>query len=90
MNVFQPVPVAPVAPKAYQRYPLVMHKGEWPGIQSKHVQSADEEADAKADGWGHERPAVPEPVPEKPVLTMEERVSALEEQFAALGKKKVK
>lgn len=67
----------------YQRYPLVLHRGAWPNIESRQANSAEDEAEALAAGWSTARPAIPEPEPEKPVLTLEERVAALEELILA-------
>ncbi len=80
----EPLQTAP-ANAAYARYPLVMHLGEHPNIRSRHVKSVDEEADAIKAGWSHNRPHVPEPEPEKPVLTLEDRVAALEATVAAMS-----
>lgn len=75
---------APVDKYSYQRYPLVVHRGEHPNIESRHCHSEADEADAIANGWSTVRPPVPEPEQEKPVLTLEERVAALEATVTAL------
>ena len=68
----------------YQRYPLVMHKGQHPNIQSIHVKSEQEEKAAAAKGFSLDRPSVAEPVPERPTLSLEERLDELEERIAVL------
>lgn len=74
------------APKkyVYQRYPLVMHKGKHPKIQSRQVETDDEEKTAAADGWSTERPKAPVVDEEIAGLTIEERVAVLEEKLVAL------
>jgi hypothetical protein len=73
-----------VKPYKYERYPLVMHKGQHPNIQSIQVKSEAEEQDAAAKGFSLNRPAVPDPAPERPTLTVEERLAELEDQVAEL------
>ena len=70
------------------RYPLVMHRGQFPNIQSKHVHSAEQETEARAEGFTTDRPHIPDPAPEKPVLTLEERVQALEDRVAEFEAKR--
>jgi hypothetical protein len=51
---------------------------------SGHILDAAHEATAAENGWTLSRPPIPEPEAERAALTLEERVTALEEQFAAL------
>lgn len=69
---------------AYQRYPLVMHRGQHPNIESCFAHSAEDEAAAIDAGWSLVRPSVPEPEPEKPVISVEDRLAALEDAVAEL------
>ncbi len=75
----EPLSPAPGQPVENRRYPLVVHRGEHPNIQSRRVHGEDEEKEALESGWQLQRPNIPEPEPEKPVLTLEQRVEALEE-----------
>ena len=68
----------------YQRYPLVMHKGQHPNIQSIRVESEKEEQAAAAKGFSLERPPVAEPAPERRTLSIEERLDEMEERIAVL------
>jgi hypothetical protein len=86
-NEFTPAPEAK-QPYTYERYPLVMHRGQYPHIESRQAKSAEDEASAREAGWSTEAPTLPPPPEEKPPLTIEQRVAALEEKFAALDAKR--
>lgn len=66
-------------PAAYQRYPITMHRGVHPSIQSRLAHSLEEEEEAAALGWSTQSPKIPDPVEPEALLTIEERISALEE-----------
>lgn len=74
----------PPAQYYYQRYPLVMHRGKHPKVESLQVNSKADEESAIASGYSTVVPKIPDPPPEAPVLTVEERLEEMEESFAGV------
>ena len=62
-----------------------MHKENEDGsFISGHIVDAAHEETATRNGWVLVRPPIPEPEPERAVLTLEERVAALEALLAPI------
>jgi hypothetical protein len=57
---------------------MAVHRGKYPNIQSRFVESEDEEQEALAHGWSANAPIVPAPEEITTPLTVEERLVALE------------
>ncbi len=79
-----PTIVPSKAPAAFQRYPISLHRGQWPNIQSRHAQNEEEEAAALEAGWSTVCPRIPDPEEEAPAIPLEDRVAALEDGHANL------
>jgi hypothetical protein len=82
------LPKTPIKKYVHQRYPLNLHKGAYPHILSMQVKNAEQEADFLAAGWSAEMPEAPEPEPERPELTIEQRLTALETLIGARPRKR--
>ena len=77
---------APIKPTyAYQRYPLSMHRGVHPNVESRKALSEEDEQEARSNGWTTEPPKLPEPEPEfKAAVSLEERVNDLQAEMEEL------
>jgi len=76
-------PPQPETPR-FQKYPLVMYRG----TEARRVIDAEGELAAESQGYTTTPPVIPAPPEPKPVLTLEERVQALEDQIAAMFPKR--
>ncbi len=63
----------------YQRYPINLHRGEYPAHQTRQAFNEEEEAQAIEAGWSLQAPTLPDPVAEfVAAVTLEERVNRLQ------------